>query len=94
MQIDLSYLPLVQHQPDGGIVIQQSAGKTGAVFAYDGASTSRWGIATGFHASASAYTPEAFMGVIFEGTTAAATSAGYDEKGHIVVNGEDIYIYS
>ena len=79
---------------DGGIVIQQSAGKIGAVFAYDGASTSRWGIATGFHASASAYTPEAFMGVIFEGTTAAATSAGYDEKGHIVVNGEDIYIYS
>lgn len=79
---------------DGGIVIQQSAGKTGAVFAYDGASTARWGIATGFHASASAYTPEAFMGVIFEGTTAAATSAGYDEKGHIAVDGDDIYIYS
>ena len=79
---------------DGGIVIQQSAGKTGAVFAYDGASTARWGIATGFHASASAYTPEAFMGVIFEGTTAAASAAGYDEKGHIAVDGDDIYIYS
>jgi len=79
---------------DGGIVIQQTADKAGAVFAYDGVSTARWGIATNFHASASAYTPEAFMGVIFEGTTAAATSANYDEKGHIVVDGEDIYIYS
>lgn len=79
---------------DGGIVIQQTADKAGAVFAYDGATSSRWGIATNFHASASAYTPEAFMGVIFEGTTAAATSAGYDEKGHIAVDGEDIYIYS
>jgi len=79
---------------DGGIVIQQTADKAGAVFAYDGVSTARWGIATGFHASASAYTPEAFMGVIFEGTTADATTANYDEKGHIVVDGEDIYIYS
>jgi len=80
---------------DGGIVIQQTTDKAGAVFAYDGVSTARWGIATNFHASASAYTPEAFMGVIFEGTTAAATSAGYDEKGHIVITaGEDIFIYS
>jgi hypothetical protein len=50
---------------DGGIVVEQSSvgGGKGAVFAYDGNSTERWGVTTGFNPTASAYEPDAFMSV-------------------------------
>ena len=80
---------------DGGIVIQQSAGKTGAVFAYDGASTARWGIDTAFNASASAYTPAAFMAAVIDEGAGQSDAAAYQKNGNIrVTSGGDIFIYS
>jgi hypothetical protein len=79
---------------DGGIVIQQSAGKTGAVFAYDGVSSARWGVDTAFNASASAYTPAAFMGAIIDIDAGQSDVAAYQKNGNIKVASGDIYIYS
>ena len=79
---------------DGGIVIQQTATKTGAVFAYDGASTGRWGIDTAFDATASAYTPAAFMGAVVDIDAGQSDIAAYQKNGNIKVDGGDIYIYS
>jgi hypothetical protein len=79
---------------DGGIVIQQEAGKTGAVFAYDGASTARWGVDTTFNASASAYTPAAFMGAVIDIDAGQSDVAAYQKNGNIKVDSGDIFIYS
>jgi len=81
---------------DGGIVIQQSAGKTGAVFAYDGVTSTRWGINTEFHASASSYTPAAFMAaVIDEAASQDPNDVTYQKNGNIrVTAGGDVYIYA
>ena len=81
---------------DGGIVIQQAAGKTGAVFAYDGVTQERWGINTEFHASASSYTPAAFMAaVIDENASQDPDDVTYQKNGNIrVATDGEIYIYS
>ena len=86
---------------DGGIVIEQTNanGGKGAVFAYDGLSTGRWGIDTAFHPTASTYTPAAFMSAVVEGgsgvDTPSAVGSDYVQKGNIFVGAnQDIYIYS
>ena len=86
---------------DGGIVIEQTNanGGKGAVFAYDGLSTGRWGIDTAFNPTASTYTPAAFMSAVVEGgfgvNTPAAVGSDYVKKGNIFVGAnQDIYIYS
>lgn len=79
---------------DGGIVIQQAADKLGAVFAYDGASTGRWGIDTSFSATASAYTPAAFMGAVVDIDAGQSDIAAYQKNGNIKVDSGDIFIYS
>ena len=81
---------------DGGIVIQQAAGKTGAVFAYDGVTSTRWGIDTEFHASASAYTPAAFMAAVIDEVAGQdPNDAAYQKNGNIrVTAGGDVYIYT
>lgn len=79
---------------DGGIVIQTAADKTGVTFAWDGATSDRWGIATGFHASASAYTPEAYMAAVIDIDAGQADTAAYQKTGNIKVDAGEIYIYS
>ena len=86
---------------DGGIVIEQTNanGGKGAVFAYDGLSTGRWGIDTAFNPTASTYTPAAFMSAVVEGgsgvDTPSAVGSDYVKKGNIFVGAnQDIYIYS
>jgi len=86
---------------DGGIVIEQSSagGGKGAVFAYDGLSTGRWGIDLTFSPTSSVYTPQAFMSAVVEGDTNVnvpdAVASPYTSKGNIFVgDNEDIYIYS
>ena len=86
---------------DGGIVIEQTDanGGKGAVFAYDGLSTKRWGIDTLFNPTASTYTPAAFMSAVVEGgsgvNTPSAVGSDYVKKGNIFVGAnQDIYIYS
>jgi flagellin len=86
---------------DGGIVIEQSSagGGKGAVFAYDGLSTGRWGIDLTFSPTSSVYTPQAFMSAVVEGGTGVnvpdAVASPYTSKGNIFVgDNEDIYIYS
>ena len=63
---------------DGGIVVEQSnvGGGKGAVFAFDGLSTGRWGVDLDFNPTASAYTPAAFMSnVVIGGGASPAASA-------------------
>lgn len=79
---------------DGGIVIQTAADKTGVTFAWDGATSDRWGIATGFHASASAYAPEAYMAAVIDIDAGQSDTAAYQKTGNIKVESEEIYIYS
>ena len=84
---------------DGGIVIEQAnaaGGPTGAVFAYDGLSTGRWGISTGFNPTGSGYTPDAFMAaaVLVSGTDPDTVAAAYKVAGNIAcTNDGEIYIY-
>ena len=84
---------------DGGIIINQiddhPDGK-GTAFAYD-SSANRWALETGLNDTASVITPDAYMGVIQEGTFDAGTAPLYGSaagKGTIFVdNSGDIYIY-
>ena len=81
---------------DGGIVVQQGTQNIGEVFAYDSATT-RWGVTGSFSADAGAYTPDAFMATVVEGTASDPTAvvSKYTKKGNIfVANNQDIYIYS
>ena len=86
---------------DGGIVIEQSnvGGGKGAVFAFDGLSTGRWGVDLDFNPTASAYTPAAFMSnVVIGGGASPAASApatAYVKAGNIYAgNDESLWIYS
>ena len=81
---------------DGGIVVQQGTQNVGELFGYDSLTT-RWGVTGSFSADGNAYTPDAFMATVVEGTTPAPTAvvSKYTKKGNIfVANNEDIYIYS
>ena len=81
---------------DGGIVVQQNADGTGEVFGFDNP-TKRFGVSGSFDASTNAFTPDAFMAAVVEGTANDPTAviAKYTKKGNIVVAAnEDIYIYS
>ena len=84
---------------DGGIIINQvdnhPDGK-GKAFAYD-SSANRWALQGDLNDTASVITPDAYMGVIQEGTFNAETAPLYGStagKGTIFVDaGGDIYIY-
>ena len=81
---------------DGGIVVQQATQNIGELFAYD-SSTTRWALDSAFDASNTAFTPEAFMAAVVEGTGTDpdAAPARYDKKGNIFVGtDEGIWIYS
>jgi hypothetical protein len=52
---------------DGGIVVQQGTQNIGELFAFD-SGTTRWGLTGSFDASDTAYTPDAFMAAIVEGS--------------------------
>jgi hypothetical protein len=79
---------------DGGIVIQTAANKTGVTFAWDGATSDRWGIGTGFNATASAYTPEAYMAAVIDIDAGQSDTAAYQKTGNIKIDSGDIYIWS
>jgi hypothetical protein len=84
---------------DGGIIINQvdnhPDGK-GKAFAYD-SSANRWALQGDLNDTASVITPDAYMGVIQEGTFNAETAPLYGStagKGTIFVDaGGGIYIY-
>jgi len=81
---------------DGGIVVQQNTQNVGELFGFD-SGTTRWGLDSAFNASATAFTPEAFMAAVVEGagTDPDAAPARYDKKGNIFVGtDEGIWIYS
>lgn len=79
---------------DGGIVVQQAAGKTGAVFAFDGVTSARWGVDLAFNATASSYTPAAFMAAVVDIDAGQSDIAAYQKNGNIKVDSGDIYIYA
>ena len=76
---------------EGGIIVESGTADSGEAFFYDG-STSRWAFAGGISKTATAVTPLAFMGIAFEGTTAAADDNALNKTGVIVVDSGDIYI--
>ena len=81
---------------DGGIVVQQNTQNVGELFGFD-SGTTRWGLDSAFNASATAFTPEAFMAAVVEGagTDPDTAPARYDKKGNIFVGtDEGIWIYS
>ncbi len=81
---------------DGGIVIQQDTQNVGELFGFD-SGTTRWGLDSAFNASATAFTPDAFMSAVVEGagTDPDTTPARYDKKGNIFVGTDEaIWIYS
>jgi hypothetical protein len=83
---------------DGGIVIEQanpSGGPTGAVFAYDGLSTGRWGIDTAFNPTGSSYTPQAFMSAVVIGADDTLPTGTYAKKGNIFIgdSADEVWIY-
>tara|TARA_R110001599_G_scaffold68249_2_gene192388 strand:+ start:5673 stop:6974 length:1302 start_codon:yes stop_codon:yes gene_type:complete len=82
---------------DGGIVIEQSNvdGGKGAVFAFDGLSTGRWGVDLDFNPTASAYTPAAFMSNVVVGSDDTVPTGTYAKKGNIFIGSSEneIWIY-
>lgn len=85
---------------DGGIVIQQGTQNIGEVFGFD-SSTTRFGLTGSFDASATAFTPDAFMAAVVntagnDPNGVNAPDARYQKKGNLYVasNSEDIWIYS
>ena len=82
---------------DGGIVVQQGTQGVGEAFAYD-AATSRWGVTGSFDSTQTAYTPEAFMATVIEGTSGngpESVSAKLSKKGNIFIKEDgDIFIFS
>jgi hypothetical protein len=82
---------------DGGFIVQQTTQNVGEVFGYHTSNT-RWGVATGFNASASAFTPDAFMAAVVVSASLNPNDAPaiYDRPGNIYVSSgdESIYIYS
>lgn len=79
---------------DGGIVIQTAADKTGKVFGWDGATSDRWSIATGFDPANSAFTPEAHMAAVVDIDAGQSDTSAYQKVGNIKVDNGDIFIYS
>ena len=82
---------------DGGFIVQQTTQNVGEVFGYHTSNT-RWGVATGFNASASAFTPDAFMAAVVVSASLDPNDAPaiYDRPGNIYISSADqsIYIYS
>lgn len=89
---------------DGGIVIQQTSNLDGEVFGFDAASggAGRFGVSGSFDASQNAFTPDAFMAAVIEGSDENPNSGTfdtnrYDAKGNIFIQGDSdgtIWIYS
>jgi hypothetical protein len=81
---------------DGGLVVQQATQNVGELFGYD-SGAQRWALTGSFTANQSAFTPDAFMAAVVEGTSGNPSSAPgrYVAKGNLFIgNDETIWIYS
>jgi hypothetical protein len=82
---------------DGGFVVQQTTQDVGEVFGFH-SSNQRWSVATAFTATASVFTPDAFMATVVVSASLDPNDAPavYDRPGNIYVSDGDgsIYIYS
>ena len=77
---------------EGGIIVEGGTAGSGQALYYDGNDT-RWAVNTNATGSATALTATAYMSIAYSGTTANATSAGFDKVGNITADGTDIWIY-
>jgi hypothetical protein len=77
---------------EGGIIVEGNTAGSGQAFYYDG-NDSRWAVNTNATGSATSLTATAYAAIAFSGTTAGATSAGFDKVGNITADGTDIWIY-
>jgi len=78
---------------DGGIVVQQGTQDIGELYGYD-ASATRWGVDTGFNASLSSFTPQAYVSAVVDIAAGQSDLARYQKNGNIKVDSGEIYIYS
>jgi hypothetical protein len=83
---------------DGGFIVQQNTQDVGEVFGFSNGGNNRWGIATGFDATGSVFSPDAFMAAVVVSASLDPDDAPavYDRPGNIYVSEGDgsIYIYS
>jgi hypothetical protein len=85
---------------DGGIVVQQATNGIGKLYGYD-STVNRWGFTSSFATDDSAFTPDAFVGVVQTGTGQTAASAapiygGASGHGtiHIDTDDSEIWIFA
>jgi len=79
---------------DGGIVVQQGTQNIGELYGFDSA-VERWGFTSSFDATATSYTPDAFVAAVIDIQQAGhADVARYQKNGNIKIDNGDIYIYS
>lgn len=80
---------------EGGIIVEGSTAGQGEALFFDGVSSGRWAVASDISKGATSANPAAFMANVYEGTRAAADTAGYNQKGNLTVESNgDIYIWS
>ena len=77
---------------EGGIIVEGGTAGSGSAFYYDG-NSSRWSVASNVAKTATSVTAAGFASVVFLGTGAEATSAGFNQAGNIAINDADIFIY-
>lgn len=77
---------------EGGIIVEGGTGGSGEAWFFD-QTKGRWGVASGVSNTATSVTQAASSVLVYEGTTAAAASAGYNDVGNMAIASGDIYIY-
>ena len=77
---------------EGGIIVEGGTGGEREAWFFD-QTKGRWGVASGVSNTATSVTQAASSVLVYEGTTAAADSAGYNDVGNMAIASGDIYIY-
>jgi len=77
---------------EGGIIVEGGTAGSGEAWFFD-QTKGRWGVASGVSNTATSVTQAASSVLVYEGTTAAADSAGYNDVGNMAIASGDIYIY-
>jgi len=78
---------------EGGIIVEGGTAGSGEAFFYD-QTNARWGVASGVSNTATSVTQAAAVSLVYDGSTANATAAGFDDLGNMAIISGDIYIYS
>jgi hypothetical protein len=78
---------------DGGIVVQQGVQNFGELYGFNN-SAARWGFTSSFDATATSFTPDAYIAAVVDVDGGQIMVPKYEKNGNIKVDGGDIYIYA